>query len=308
MKSTGSLFLTKSRHGIWYYQRWIPIHFRRNSPALNKKLKVSLQTSRKPKAIQLARLLSVNFDKLALQFFDNPKDFGKAMELLHQSAKAWKDYPQYKLYEEHFLSKLSGNSDDEYTVEEYLLGKAENFSDAVNTRFKKLEREKSALERILSNTNLANSGLSKDELVEVIEAIVNPPLSDEENPTLFSLFDKWCVDIVSDMQPASVDAYKPIVSLFIRFMTGLHDENLRINELDVPDIREFKTFLKNLPKGTETKNATISSLLKLSSPASAKMSKTTMKSIPELKQVEYELSRITTQFFQTVSHFHEDRQ
>ena len=82
MKSTGSLFLTKSRHDIWYYQRWIPIHFRKSNPYLKKKLKVSLQTCEKLKAIQLARLLTVKFDKLALQRFDNPKDFGKAMELL----------------------------------------------------------------------------------------------------------------------------------------------------------------------------------------------------------------------------------
>ena len=71
------------------------------------------------------------------------------MELLHQSAKVWKDYPEYLLHEEHFLSKLTGNTDEEYTVEEYLLEKAEGFGSSVNEEFKKIETAKSALEDIL---------------------------------------------------------------------------------------------------------------------------------------------------------------
>jgi hypothetical protein len=126
----------------------------------------------------------VKFDKLALQFFDKPKNFGKAMELLHQSAKAWKDYPEYLLYEEYFLSKLSGNIDEEYTIEEHLLEKAEEFSSSVNEEFRKVEKAKSSLEDILKNVNFSSSTIDQDELIATFERIMNPPLSDKENPTL----------------------------------------------------------------------------------------------------------------------------
>ncbi len=62
----------------------------------------------------------MKIDELALQFFDNPKDFGKAMELLHKSAQAWESYPEYLHYEEHFLCPLK-----EGTTDEFLFRKAE---------------------------------------------------------------------------------------------------------------------------------------------------------------------------------------
>ena len=90
MKSTGSLFLTKSPHGIWYYQRWIPIHFRQKDPTLKKVFKLSLRTYNKGKAKQLSRLIAVKFDKLTLDLFKNPKICKKAKEELVE--KRGKDF------------------------------------------------------------------------------------------------------------------------------------------------------------------------------------------------------------------------
>jgi hypothetical protein len=202
LKSTGSLFLTKSSHDIWYYQRWIPIYFRKNNPALKKKFKVSLQTYSKPKAIQLARLLSVNFDKLVLQFSDNSKEFGKAMELLHKSAKAWDTYPDFPLYEEHFLSHL-----EEETGEVQLFLDAEKYK----REFEKLEKENSTLKEILQRVNNTKSPKDMEGLVSTIENHFNPTLSDKENPTLNHLFNEWCEEKKDTMRLSSLnETYIPI--------------------------------------------------------------------------------------------------
>jgi len=76
-----SLYLTHSRHQIWYYQRWIAIHFRKHNPKLKKLFRVSLHTSNFSKAKIKSGLLSVKIDELALKYFDNPKDFGEGMTL-----------------------------------------------------------------------------------------------------------------------------------------------------------------------------------------------------------------------------------
>ena len=50
----------------------------------------------------------MKFDQLALDLFDNPEDFGRAMELLYQSAKIWDETGNYPEYEEQFFSKIEG--------------------------------------------------------------------------------------------------------------------------------------------------------------------------------------------------------
>jgi len=81
MKAKNTLYLTQSRHQIWYYQRWVPIQFKNYNPLYKKIFRISLHTKDISKAKIKSRLISVKIDELALKYFDNPKDFGKGMEL-----------------------------------------------------------------------------------------------------------------------------------------------------------------------------------------------------------------------------------
>jgi hypothetical protein len=177
MASTGALYLTQSKYGIWYYQRWMPLYVRRTNPNLNKVFRVSLHTQSKQKASRLSRVLSVKIDNLALDFFDNSKDFGQAMELLYLSAKAWNDTRNYHDYEEVFFAGIEGFDD-------YLLSKAERFQDKYKAEFDKLQEEVSLLKEVLLNSKTLATPENKEELVAMIWNKTHPPYRTKKTPRL----------------------------------------------------------------------------------------------------------------------------
>ena len=102
MASQSAPFLTVSKHGVWYYQRWMPLHFRKFGTILSPVVRFSLRPRDKRCAVRISRLLRVKLDQLALQYFDCPESFGKGMELLYQSARAKHRYSNWDDYEEIF--------------------------------------------------------------------------------------------------------------------------------------------------------------------------------------------------------------
>ena len=75
-------FLTRSKLGVWYYQRWIPSHLQAGKTVF----RVSLRTKDKKAAQRRSAILSVNFDRLITTLFDSPEDFSRAMEMLYRLA------------------------------------------------------------------------------------------------------------------------------------------------------------------------------------------------------------------------------
>jgi len=87
MRSKNPLYLTLSRYNIWYYQRWIPLYFRKYNPNLKKIFRISLYTEKLSVAKIKSRVLSVKIDEMALHYFDNPNDFAEGMKLLFKLAQ-----------------------------------------------------------------------------------------------------------------------------------------------------------------------------------------------------------------------------
>ena len=101
MRSKNPLYLTLSKYNIWYYQRWIPLHFRKCNPNLSKIFRVSLYTEKLSVEKIKSRLLSVKIDEMALHYFDTPNDFSEGMKLLFKLAqKKQKSELEYSEYEE----------------------------------------------------------------------------------------------------------------------------------------------------------------------------------------------------------------
>jgi hypothetical protein len=106
MAATSTPYLTKSKHGVWYYQRWLPHHIRKKNPQINNIFRISLCTKDKPRALSISRLLSVKFDKEALKYFDSPELFADAMKMLYESAQASEQFSNFLDYEKHFFNEV----------------------------------------------------------------------------------------------------------------------------------------------------------------------------------------------------------
>lgn len=256
MASTGATFLTQSKYGIWYYQRWMPLYFRKANPDLSKLFRVSLHTQNKPKALRQSRALSVKIDKMALQFFETPQDFGRAMELLYKSAKAQDENPNFPAYEEAFFSKIED-------FDEYLLSKAERFQERYKEDIDKIQDEVSFLREALLNSKHVANEQDARKLAQEIANKIHPPLSDEENPTLEKLFQIWQTAKQGAMVESSYDGFYRMINLFIRIITDYNGEPVRINELKPLHIRKYHENFNKIPVRATTGNRTISELIQM---------------------------------------------
>ncbi len=255
MSSNRDLFLTQTKHGIWYYQRWTPARFREHDPKIKKVFRVSLRTKDKKKAACLSRTISVKIDKLALRFFDDPEQFGKAMKLLSESTKADEESGSFQDYEEKFLFLL-----DDY--DEWLLSKAYKFDETIAKKFEKLRDEIEFLKNALLNNDSNGNPVNSQELISQFKDIVSPPLPDSQNPKLDELFDQWKGADTGAVTKERV--LIPAVEFFIRVVNDFEGGSIRIADLDLDHIHRYQNTYKKIPLGTEVKKYSISQLLSLS--------------------------------------------
>ncbi|MFK5949684.1 MAG: site-specific integrase [Methylococcales bacterium] len=256
MKSTTTPYLTKSRHGIWYYQRWIPLHLQSKNTKLKKLFRKSLHTRNRRKATQLANRINVMFDDLITRFFNDPEDFGKAMKLLYQSNKATSESISFNDYEEKFLLGL-----DDY--DDYLLDKAERYKAEAQKQLDLLHKENDFLRQALLNNKSIATPDDQSKLIEEIKEAVNPTLPDSENPSLDTLFEDWKSAKQNSIVNGSLTEYSRMIELFIRIVTDYNGGSVRINALNNDDIRHYRTTLAKIPKGIVTSKYTVSELITL---------------------------------------------
>jgi len=199
----------------------------------------------------------VKFDKLALDFFDSSEDFSLAMKLLHKSTTALANSKSFDDYEKSFL--------DTDEIDDYLLSKAERFNQKLQDEFQTLQTEIQLLRAALKNGTRVEGTGDLDELLTKIQDSINPPLSNEDNPTLSELFELWKIAKKSSMVETSFNnAYRPAIELFIRIADDLEGEATRINKLKAEHIRGYQKLYQAIPKGTTASKYSISELRKLS--------------------------------------------
>lgn len=149
---------------------------------------------------------SNKIDKLALDHFEDPNDFARGIKLLYESVAALTQGQSFKDYEENFLMDL-----DE--LDQWLLSKAERFNQKIQSEFGKLQQEITVLREALRNSKSVTSPEDQEALITKIRESIHPPLSDEENPTLKELFEKWKEANKGRMVETSYEnSYKPAMS------------------------------------------------------------------------------------------------
>lgn len=263
MAKQAPIYITRTRDGIWYYQRWMPKLFRSFNTDLSPVFRLSLRTKNKKQAIRLSRVISVKIDKLALDHFDDPKDFARAMKLFHESVATLTKSQSFDDYEERFLMDL-----DE--LDEWLLSKAERFNQTIQNEFAKLQQEIAVLRDALRHSQSVATPEDQEALITRIKESINPPLSEEENPTLQELFIQWQEANKGRMVETSYEnSYKPAIELFIRFVDDFAGEAVRINDLKPDHIRYYQKHYQAIPKGTYPADYSIAKLIRLEGPPKA---------------------------------------
>ena len=246
MASNTPSYITQNRLGIYLFQFKIPQHFRINQPQLGILFRKSLRTRNKRDAIQLARRLALFMDDLAKQFFNDSEAYAKSIKLLQECKDAESLYPRWEEFEQCFLLNL-----DDY--ESKLLDNAIQY-----------QRAKQLIE---PNSN-AIQPENQEQLLNAIEKRIKPPLSDEENPTLETIFERWRVDkqkSVNDgsMRKTSFSEYCRMIELFIRIVNDYEDDSIRINDLNGDHIDYYRTVFSDIPKGIKVKEYAIPELIKI---------------------------------------------
>jgi len=247
--SKGFFYITPSKDGIWYYQRWIPkrLSTSQESP-IGKLFRVSLRTKDKNNALRLSRRLSVKIDELITEHFHNPEQFAQAMKTLYIAIKAGGSLEGHE--------ELGLNDYDDY-----LLGKANRLTNRVQLEVEKLQTEINFLrEALLHNTG--KSSLDNKELIKQINETLNPPLPDEKNPTFWELFDKWQDNQKKNLVKTSFEgAFKPAIKLFIRFINEFEGEKLRAKGLNAEHIRFYQKHYPKIPVRLQTEKYTIGEII-----------------------------------------------
>jgi len=142
-------FLTKSKDGIYHYQRWVPSRIYDSAKFHSKVFKISLRTEQKSVARRLSRIITVKFDDLITQYFDDADSFATAMKNLYEVVGA-------KLSLEEYEDLGYEGYDD------WLLGKGINLNNRVNEQFQKMTAEIEFLKKTISDLRSSNSLNLKD--------------------------------------------------------------------------------------------------------------------------------------------------
>ena len=85
LSQTRNLYLTKTKHGIWYYQRWLATDNSRCQPQQKSLFRVSPRTKSKRAAHQLSQLLSVHFDSIIQKHVGCPEKLINAFDALRSN-------------------------------------------------------------------------------------------------------------------------------------------------------------------------------------------------------------------------------
>lgn len=218
---------------------------------------MSLRTKNKQKALSRARIISVKIDQIALEHFDDPEDFARAMKLLYEFAAALKDDPHFEGQASDFYSDL-----DE--LDTWLLDKGDTFKRRIASEFKELKNQVEILHGALSHSHPNSSVADRELLISQLKEAMYPSLPDEENPTLETLLEEWATSKKGTAQESNFNkAYQPAVELFIKFVNDFEGKSVRANELASGHIRNYHKLYSKIPKGVSTSKYSISELVKM---------------------------------------------
>ena len=245
-------YLTRTKHGIWHYQRWPPRYLRIKGCKI---FKVSLRTRNRYRAEWLGRAISVKIDRLILDDSLSPEGFGESMRLLKLYLESQTEVSPLEAYEELGLSEDVSEGGKTYHGDEWLLYKGLTLLEKIQKEIEDLANHKDRLEKLIEKGGVGGQR-TEDELRAIIESVSVSNVSDEENPVLLDCYQAW----VDGDRTASMNR---AVGLFVKFVCETKSRGVRLYEVTPADVREYQKFSIALPKGVVVGERSIEELSKI---------------------------------------------
>lgn len=194
LSHTRNLYLTKTKHDIWYYQRWLPSYIHCNHPQCKRLFRISLRTKNKQIAIQLSRVLSVEFDGLLQNHAGSPDLFFNTLKILSTNIIKGTS---------HSVVHTSGGS---------IHHEVNGYHEAILAEIRRFREENEKLISTLSKL-IDSASVKFDQKQSVkIPNTVNTIVSGDDNPTMSKLLVGWIAE--STMRTSSLEStYKPAIRL-----------------------------------------------------------------------------------------------
>ncbi|WP_096087612.1 DUF6538 domain-containing protein [Agaribacterium haliotis] len=220
-------YLTKNRKGTYVFQMRVPKHIVHTYPDLKPTIWHSLRTKDRSEAEKRARRLWVMFDQLSERFND-PKVFGKAMELL----KGYDDACKKGNYMEYIEDLDDTLEDGEYALFERVLSYRSEAKEQFQTESVTQQQIAQIIDAKLSGAKNSDPDFSKD------------------NHHLSEMVEKYMVKQVDDgLAPGSRKPFLSKLTLFNSVLDALNaGKPVRLSDLDEDILRKYSEVIAKFPK------------------------------------------------------------
>lgn len=242
MTSRTPSYLTRSRHGIWYFQLWIPESYRLQSQSNRKLIRRSLKTRDRVVAMARARFLWVYFQGILqskeIQMVDK-KSAAQEIEAMNRAIERDMDSQnqKYRLGAKIAgeITRLGINPKDEFALDSYF----ETIpSDQTDAYFWYLEHK----ENLKAESNVSATP-------EI--PVVGP--SNQDSPVVNELIKSWLSFLRTKERAAStLDDYGRILDKFHRIISEYCEtKSPKLHQITPDAVRDYKKVRIHLPKGTK---------------------------------------------------------
>ena len=250
---------------MYYFQYWLPKNLI-NDTYKQKIFRFSLDTSIRKDAVKLAYRWIVILFELEEKYKNNPNLFGLALLKMKEKknnrwSKEMGDLFKAEMDHEDREDKLMLDVGLDYIYKIDVLGldanrilssdKAMICHDIAREHIKNNPDSVPQTLPVIQHQTSNTSGLTKDDVLDAIHQ--SKAIPDKVNERLKNIFKAWKIN--QETNTKTKDNIRE-VDLFIRFVGG----NIRIRNLTVKQINQYKKFRKNLPSGTIVDGVAISEL------------------------------------------------
>lgn len=227
-------YVVKSRHGIWYFQIWVPKSESKLGKTGQKLFRRSLKTRNRKRALQLARRMWLLIHDIGFEKVMDMKELEKAER--ERDYNEWKFRKGRKIAEE--LKKA---------------GITENHIEALNAHFDAGPWQEEECYHYymdaMARGDLANAAANSP----VVTQPHKSPKS--ESPLLHELLNEWQKIIQGEIRKSSYTEYERSTNIFLQVLTEHSKKSsIRLFDISIEMIRDFKEVIKYLPKRVITKN------------------------------------------------------
>ena len=250
-------YITRSRHGIWYFQLWITEFDEYGLDSRRKLFRKSLRTRSRRKALKLAR-------RWWIKMADDSKE-RTTLEIIEEMEQAIAREPHLYNLGAKIVEKIETwgiDENDSFQMDSFFESltppQQEAYIFYLESRQK--AREKADKQTAQTSTTATHHPSSKT------SQKVPRPRYDEQDPSIEQMLHEW-LKTLSDLKPSTTEEYERMGQLFVRILRESNEKvSPSVSEVSPQMIREYQAIIERIPKYTKTCDLTVAQIKKLNGP------------------------------------------